>query len=427
MFKNDLLTPKQYEIMFYLFKVRGANVFQIIHYTTSVFGRPTNQSTTNRMYELLNRLKAKNLVTITEVGQKKPSMYHLTQFGLEVMYEELEVENYKIGKGFNDDFGYFPYQIYKPPTKAVKHFLNQTDVHTMVLNLQKKSAGIFDYRDNLYSKVSYEYPEGKKIIKGVYKPDGELRIDDDYYFIEVDRQTERSTMLDQKFANLHHYLTYLKKMNKKLPKGIIFIREETMRKEKRPYVWTTKTRYTNLFASFKKECKIYTESIDLLYFEIQNTQTVLIELLNENKVDKLNGLSLLLNSFIKRNQSNICTISISKEFGEDGFLLMAMEEENKRKLYMFSAMEGYESLNWQKGFTLYQSQKEYFHEIFFIPTYQQLHTVSPESLYEKRVITKEELDFYNHVHHLNITNIEKPLWFNHEHKEMIDSPLLSFV
>lgn len=405
--------------MYYIFKVRGANVHQIVEYYKGDSSYRNNRSAVNRMYEMLRRLQSKNILTNIPVGQREAAMYHLTPYGLELVYEELRVDYRATGKGFNNDHGYFPYQVYKPPTKSIKHFLNQTTVHTTVLNIQKRVPGVYDYRDNLYAKVAYEYPEGKKIIKGIYRPDGELRIEDDYYFIEVDRQTERYQGLDLKFSNLRQYLMYLKKVDKPLPKGILFVREESTRKGNSPYTWAMKNRYNKFFTAFQKECKQFIDKVDLLYLELPNLNTGLVELLQDNKIVKTKALTNILEGWKVAKQTNIRSF---QSISHDEFILLRILESNNKSLFIFAPMEGYESRLWLKGMKFYQSQKELYDEIYFIPYYHRLHTVAPDTMLEKKITTKEELDFYNHVYHLNITSPTKPVWFDHEHKVLAEGP-----
>lgn len=419
MHNNSLYTKKQLEVMYYLFKVRGANVPQIVEYYKGEPSTSLKGTSISRMYEMLRRLQSKNIVTNTLVGHRESSMYHLTPYGLELIYEELEIEYDSKGNGFNNEHGYFPYHIYKPPTKASRHFLNQTAVHTTVLNIQKRVPGVYDYRDNLYSKIAYEYPEGKKIKKGIYRPDGELRIEDDFFFIEVDRQTERNSALELKFANLRQYLTYLVKANKPLPKGILFIREETTRKGAMPYKWAMRTRYNKFFVAFQKECKQFLDKVDLLYMELPNLNVGLVELLQDNKMVKTKALTEVLERYKNAKQSNIRSFEY---ITHDEFVLLRIQEPSKKFLYIFAPMEGYESRLWQKGKHFYQTQKEHYDEVLFIAYYHRLHTIAADTTIEKKVTTKEELDFYNHVYHLNITSPHKPVWFDHDHKSLAEEP-----
>lgn len=414
-------TPKQFVIMEYLFKVRGANVHQILHYIKDGDITQCTNTARIRLYEMLRRMTENDIVMSSKVGKNESSIYYLTENGLDLMHDHYEIPNRKIGTGFNNNYGYFPYKLHRPPFKQFKHFLMQTEVYTSLLIRNKKHPGVFDYRDNLYCSYDYNYPEGNKIIRGTYRPDGEIQFDDNFYYVEVDMGTEKKPGLEKKFQNLRYYLQYLSSTNQPLPKGILFIRNPTSRKVNRNVLWTTKKRFQLMFDIFQTECKAYYDKVDFRYIEIQNLDTVLIEMLEDSKKKKVEEeMYTWINSVRNGKYTNIHSI---KAQIENGFQLIHFKEGTTTKLFIFAPMEGYETLTWLKGQHMYDEMKGNFDEVFFVPYYHRLHPVPPVSPLEKNVTTKEELDFYTHVMYLNITSLQKPVWFDQDHNVIDVSPL----
>ncbi|AMR93197.1 hypothetical protein A1T07_22610 (plasmid) [Lysinibacillus sphaericus] len=71
---------------------------------------------------------------------------------------------------------------------------------------KKKVPGAFDYRDNLYAAKQYDYMAGTTNITGAYKPDGELLVEDQRFFIEVD--TGASILLNSKLSSITYLIIY---------------------------------------------------------------------------------------------------------------------------------------------------------------------------------------------------------------------------
>ena len=308
MSNNQILTLK------ILFIGRGLTMKQLL---TAMYGHVQNDAHViklkGNLYRTLKTLKSKGLINDLPVKNPTSKFYHLTEKGLHLIYKYYDIEYEYRGKGFNDDFGYFKYNVYKPKISSKKennfHFYYQSWVLCLLMKLNnraellkeldnfrkekhltynellqsptkmlrltdiknrvpkdKRITNIYSYRDNLYAAPQYKETNNRFKRSGEYCPDGEIRLGTgDTYFIEVDSGSEGANRLYSKFANLYKRLKSLEEEKAPLPKGVIFVTydadsDEALfnieNKKKRAYDSRhNMMRYQTIYSQFALKCK----------------------------------------------------------------------------------------------------------------------------------------------------------------------------
>lgn len=175
----------------------------------------------------------KNVSNLEKLGFLKSSSFgsfpvckycYLTNKGLQYVYEIL---NLQLGN-FNDGFkreGFFEYEIYYPPQKYIDHHMLTTEVLVEFERLSCEYEYCYEimWRHNLYCTRKFELV-GKQWM---LKPDAEFSTPDGYGFIEVDRGTEDSNDLLDKFLLYSKYFEHLQAGGQALPSTILFLYKTT--------------------------------------------------------------------------------------------------------------------------------------------------------------------------------------------------------
>ncbi|MEX3625049.1 replication-relaxation family protein [Viridibacillus arvi] len=415
--KTSSYTEKQLDVLLYLFKVRGATARQILNGVKGIKNVDRQGTEMKRMNEMLQRLEKKGAVTSYLTKQLTGRVHYLTDDGLADIQDLLNISiNYQ-GTGLNSDFGYFTHSLYSPPKKGIDHFLMQTEVHNIVLNINKLNPGFLDYRDNMYCVQTFPYKtDDKKLTELKLRPDGEIRINNDIYFIEVDRGTERTEELSLKFSRYNQYLDYLKSENIESPKGVIFVKENRNPDHARRLVYgNEKRRYTNIRSIFNKNCKQHILDFNFLYCEVGKLHDLIIHLSDTSRNKSLAKALDFINEY-NNELTNIRSMSV------DEIRLLQVKSAASNDLYILGEAEGYESKVWSKAFSLFKQYRKQFDNTFFIAFYNASHSI-PAYLPSEvgNLSDTKERDFYTNVFILNIAGNE-PLWFDATHTVMETAP-----
>ncbi|MFG3613454.1 replication-relaxation family protein [Rummeliibacillus stabekisii] len=416
---KELYTKKQRELMSYLFKVRGATARQILYGIKGVENTHYKSTELKRINEMLQRLHKRNIVTSFLPSYHTGHIHYLTEDGLSDMRDFLNIPINHIGTGLNDDYGYFTHNVYSPPKKAIAHFLMQTDIQNIVFNINKAIPGYIAYRDNLYSVRSFKQTaDDKKLTEVKLRPDGEIRIGDDIYFIEVDRSTERTEELTMKFQRYNQYLDYLKKEGLSAPKGVIFVKENRPNEHSRRLVYGfEKRRYANIRSIFSRNCKNHLSDFDFIYCEIGKLKA-LLETMNAEHRSKTTLKAVNMAKSIYKEDNNFGYQNL------DNFkLLLRKTSDSDQQLYIFGTVEGYESAAWTKAISFYKQITKQIPNTYFIACYSTAHCIPAYSPNELSLLSdKKERDFYSNLFILNTAGTE-PLWFDAYHNLLESSPL----
>lgn len=216
------ITPKQTKIIVILFLLRGMLFEQVSKKLAEVCERPLTETFRQNTYKDLQKMEKKfGLIKRDPIKMERTRDFiYLTEEGLEIASQLLDIAPGKVGSGFFGDHGDFPYDLHRPPKGTFLHHVQLTDTLLEIERLQSKypEAGLA-YRDNRYSSVEYEW-EGKKYR---FRPDGEILINGIPYFLEIDRGTEFLESLKAKFERYNQYFAWLKKRNELIPAGVIIV------------------------------------------------------------------------------------------------------------------------------------------------------------------------------------------------------------
>lgn len=217
------LSNKEIDIITNLFRFRSGTALQLTYIlepalveTDSALNTAQTGYTGRVKYiaKILNGLTKKGLVAIFKVIHTPKYVYYLTQDGLNTAYTILEIEEHSamIAGGWEGDYGYFDYSLYKPTQDRFAH--HDLTIHFQILMMHY--AGVYQYKydwiDNRYASTEFAVKSGKT-TKRFFRPDGEFKIirpgHQDHYWLEVDMSTERGEKLADKFETYRQYLDYV--------------------------------------------------------------------------------------------------------------------------------------------------------------------------------------------------------------------------
>lgn len=406
----ERITERQEEILIYLFKVRGATVKQI---TQGVFSTTEDLSDSHlyrKMFDTVKRLEKKQLINSFSSKYSKALIYFLTEKGLNEVYDLLYVPLNHTGKGFNKDYGFFKHSVHMPPKQSVNHFLQQTDFYNVVLALQKRVPGAFDYRDNLYAARQYDYMAGTTNITGAYKPDGELLVEDLRFFIEVDTGSEYSSEFQTKFNNLFNYLQSLENNGEEIPTAIVFVANKIQRRKFNGLINPSEQRrYFTIKEAFEKACGNFTKRVDLVYLQLKQVERYFLQFTQEEKRFELNKFATRLNQIKKFNYY--------KAEREDE--LYFQDPDNQNITYFLIRIEAFSNLRWKRLLQVIEAQEANGRNMRAIVFYE--HYFSPPlHLGDRNSLPLKINEIYDKIYHvkMGVTGLQ---WYN-SLQESIQAP-----
>lgn len=410
----EISAPKQFDILKYLYRVRGATAEQIVF---SVWGVPSQSalydSTRRSSYQILSKLTDKRLVKRSSRDFKEGGVYYLTAYGYDEMIAYLDLQPSYIGRGFNQDYGYFDYSLATPTLINIDHFLKQVDVFNIYQGLEKKYPGVFDYRDNRYAATAYKTSNDGK---AKFRPDGEIKVMDDLYEIEVDRSTERGEALVNKFSGYNRYFKWLIKNNMPLPKGIIVVIPNRGKRFQNQLVNASEqVRFQSFYQAFISTCKEFVDKVELLVTELRHFESRL-QLMNPS-----NNLEFERNAltYFKSFSTNNMPIAIGEVVG---YKIAVVTRAKESHYYFVVNGEGYQSEPWSKFFKVYQKFKREHKHVFLVLYYSTFYPVPPLKGFDlQQVKDIEERKFYEHMCSVDL-GASTPIWYNSNREILEKSP-----
>lgn len=217
------LSNKEIEIITNLFRFRSGTALQLTYIlepalmeADTALNRTQNAYTGRVKYiaKILNGLTKKGLVAILKVIHTPKYVYYLTQEGLNTAYTILEIEEHSalIASGWEEDYGYFDYSLYKPTQDRFAHHDLTTYFHIFMMHYSGILQYQYDWIDNRYASTEFAVKNGKA-TKRYFRPDGEFKMilpsHEDHYWLEIDMSTERGEKLADKFETYRQYLDYV--------------------------------------------------------------------------------------------------------------------------------------------------------------------------------------------------------------------------
>lgn len=158
-FNGRMINRKQQEIIVSLFLFRGFLFDQIASVLADRLKRPLTNTFRQNTYKDLQKLTKLKLIARDPIQiQRMKHFIYLTEDGLEIAYQLLDITPGHTGEGFNQDYGEFPYELQRPPKgPAIHHHILLTDVLLVIDRLKAKYPDLgIDYRDNRYCSVQFE-------------------------------------------------------------------------------------------------------------------------------------------------------------------------------------------------------------------------------------------------------------------------------
>lgn len=268
MLNNISLSMKKQRIIYHLFRFRVMTIHQLCCVLASQMKRSCDHTFRQNTYPDLQDL-TKNKLVITEsikINNVTMNCYSLSETGMQYYYDLRDVPPGRIGTGFGGDYGEFPYELQRPPKNNLHHQIMMTEVFIVLDRIITQNSELFiDYRDNRYSSVEF-VADGKKYR---FRPDGEVRIGNKFFYIEVDRGTEYLEALKSKFFGYRKYFDWCQKENKRIYDGVLFItNSETNSGFTR--------RWLTIQNSFMSELSQFYSQFNLAFGRISDIESMLI-------------------------------------------------------------------------------------------------------------------------------------------------------
>lgn len=320
-------SPKQDEIMEFLFKVRGANVDQITKALNMIKSSATviDDTLIKNTYGILKKLEKYGLIEFfsykLEIKSRERRLYQLSKKGLMEFYRKRKVKENTVASGYFEEYGFIKHALYTPPKRSMAHHLMTVDAMIDVYILTKHNQGKLDFANNLF------------VAQKSIKPDFGVKTKKNYYLIEIDRSNERGQSLQNKFTKYNNHFRTLKSEGKELPAAIFFVVPDA---ENTNGVQShhKKIRFQSIANVFVKECKEFLEEINLYFLELKLFYSKLIEEINQFSQKKLNEYQ------IKLEKQGIIVDFVN------GNLVVFESNEKKKVIGVYASIEGNQIKPW---------------------------------------------------------------------------------
>lgn len=321
-------SPKQDEIMEFLFKARGANVDQITRALNSISSSVEfiEDTLIRNTYGILKKLERYGLVEFTnyklDIKDRERRLYQLSKKGLMEFYQKRKVNENTIALGYFGEFGFIKHSLYTPPKRYISHHLMTVDAMVDVYSLWKINQGRIDFANNLFVAQKQIKPDFGIEVKGGSN-----------YLVEIDCSNERGKKIHQKFAVYADYFVKLKKEGKQLPSAIFFVVPNYGKKNTSGFR-SKKLRYQSITNVFVKECAEFLEEVNLYFVESQTFISTLVKEINQFSKTKLQ--------------------EYYKHLLEEGLILSSLDncilqfesEERKKIIGIYTVIEGMQTKPW---------------------------------------------------------------------------------
>ncbi len=344
------IRPAHYELLKLLYSFRGGTTKQ---FAKAIYGF-NDIKKLKLVDQYIRHLREQNLITTLSLrrGKERGNFYYLTPEGLELTMLLLDIPEGKVGKGFKNDYGDFVHELYKPPSRQIRHHAFIVDALVEAYLLQKETdEHTFDYRNNLFSarKFQEEVIEGTKQFNKTFmlRPDSEVKVLSNICSVELDMSTERGSHLSEKFERYKHYIDHVKKNGGTIPfKHIVFISEAD----------TSARRWRNLSETFIETMSEETLNINLSYTSIMNFRDLLLGFKHEE--EKFHHVLAQVETHLSSigfKGTRIGTIKNSPFFNNQNIYISIHNGAQHDTLIHILYMEG----NQTKGWEMHKRLREY--------------------------------------------------------------------
>ncbi|MDB5053941.1 MAG: hypothetical protein JWM44_1991 [Bacilli bacterium] len=389
-FQMRTVTNKQKIIVKILFEFRGVLYDQLIEELSQRFtGGSASLSFIKNTYKDLQKLEELRFIVREPIKlSRTKDMIYLSEAGHEYAKELIGIVPGYIGSGWDEDWGDFHYELQRPPrpsSAAVYHHLMLAEVLLKLERIKNKHLQLrFDYRDNRYNSIKFEY-EGQTHR---FKPDGDIVVNSQRILIEVDRGTEFGDKLREKFETYKYYLHYLQTMGEELPVAVLFIcNKDTFNGMQR--------RWALISNSFWEEMVEWRTRFNLIGSNEIDLEKVLLS--QADRKQKFDDFFLKISRF-RTDQTSFGILNAGQGLNWNEPVCSISQSDSGYRLYTFERVEQYETLGLARIFEWYKwhnATKDKYSDMklveHFIPVLVQLDG-KPFRLFFKGLDQEKELE-----------------------------------
>ncbi|MGE7667418.1 replication-relaxation family protein [Ureibacillus composti] len=324
------LSEKEIQILLCIYPYRGLRACDVAVFLHKSFRYSLSQE--KSVYNYLLKLKKKCLIKQTrlqEVGSLG-SLYYLTNNGLEVMKEILNIKIGQDGNGLlpiNNEttFWDIPTEYQQPPLKQNAHFL--TTIEFFKVLIADQSAPFIHLTTHYSNLVYYKDNRRHKV-----KPDATVIVGNSRYAVEIDRATESHVQLVQKFQKYKEHYDYCQQVEDKSKvspvHSILFVVEARTRRH------GIQRRWTNVLSAFFEVFGQDFPEINFIMVPLNEvTQTLNFEANRKNFEEQAYNELLML--YKEKGFEPFGTV--------DGYTVAVNHEQKKCKVMMIQVHQEFES------------------------------------------------------------------------------------
>jgi hypothetical protein len=294
-------------------------------------------------------------------GRSPLNFFTLNAEKFNIVKDLLEIDSLHIGTGWNNDFGDLSIDFYEFP-KRIEHHLESINfyIRMLYLSTQFPFKNEIDFVDNVYAARTYPIENGEKVR---FRPDAELKIHGYHQekknplpgfhaWIEIDRATEFSSTLHQKFKNYRGYLAHVAVSKENTPPLIL--------------VYTNSStgivrRWNSLFNAYHSNLMNYSPFMNLFVCNAQNLFQTIVSF-TERSVMLLRVKERIANAAVPNmgflgtvhfgtgrnagNESDPLTplqTACQEVLGWVPHFVLTENNPNRLQLYLFLKYDGYET------------------------------------------------------------------------------------
>ncbi|WP_433708983.1 hypothetical protein [Paenibacillus illinoisensis] len=372
------LSPTKCKIIERLFVYRSLTPYQVFfllnpdnipltypHFSWELLNLPKMRSIWNQ----LAQMQKNGIIQVAARLSNDTKVLTLSEEGLSVAYSLLdipEIEGYH-NTGWNNEYGYFPYELYRPPKERLqKHHNLGIDFNVLMELLAIKHNFTFDFIDNRYASVEFNSTDDstKMEVTKIFRPDGEFIIrpngsDKKFHcWVEFDMGTEKGKLLYEKFSKYNQFLSYLSEgvdrnsLATSIPNAIFFVTTA------RQNIWS---RWQNILRNYLNAIGKWSTYLNMYVGNIESLENLVLSFINEEEIfkTKLNlNLRPLLNdhAFVgqpKPSESLVNASSLSsfcylygnemKILGWEPYFTVTRTKTNEHQVFLYVKFDEYET------------------------------------------------------------------------------------
>lgn len=376
--KTHKLSPTKCKIIERLFVYRALTSYQLyfllepsnIPLTYPHFSWvQTDNPKMHSLYNQLAQLQKMGYIMVVAKHDNNLRVFSLSEEGLSVAYSLFDIPQI-VGyqrTGWENEHGYFPYELYRPPkNRLLKHHTLGIDFNVLMKLLELKHNFKFDFIDNRYASVEFTSVDvnTKKEVDKIFRPDGEFIIKSSvngrkfHCWVEFDMGTEKGSLLNEKFAKYHQFLSYISQgvdrssLANSIPDTIFFVTTA------RQNIWS---RWQNVFRNFMNTIGPWSTYLDLYVGNLESMEGLVLSHISVGDLYKRH-LNTNLRPFLEdprfvgqpkpsKHLTNLSQVSSfcfiyeneMKELGWEPYLTVTQVDSQHNQVFLYVKFDEYET------------------------------------------------------------------------------------